>query len=290
MAAFPVPADLRRAATAEGRTGWLERLPDVVAELAARWGLEVGAPFEPGGQTAWVAPVRDRDGRDLVLKAGWPHTEARHEADGLRVWDGRGTVRLHAAAELPEVAAILEERCRPGTSLRSRPEPEQDVVVVGLLRRLWVPAPPGSPFRPLQEMADLWAGELEADLDAGRVPLDPGLARAAVALWRELPAGGRESVLLCTDLHAGNILAAGREPWLVVDPKPYVGDPTYDPLQHLLNCEGRLAADPGGLADRLAGMADLDAGRLRLWLFARCAKEAPDWPGLAEVATRLAPA
>ena len=44
-------------------------------ELASIWGLVVGEPFEPGGQTAWVAPVRDRLGRDLVLKVGWAHQE-----------------------------------------------------------------------------------------------------------------------------------------------------------------------------------------------------------------------
>ena len=47
-------------------------------------------------------------------------------------------------------------------------------------------------------------------------------------------------MLLCTDLHAGNVLAAEREPWLVIDPKPDVGDPTYDVLQHLHNCYVRL--------------------------------------------------
>ena len=55
-------------------------------------------------------------------------------------------------------------------------------------------------------------------------------------------------MLLATDPHGDNVLTAQREPWLVIDPKPYVGDPTYDLLQHTLNCEDRLAADPGGLA------------------------------------------
>jgi streptomycin 6-kinase len=40
-------------------------------------------------------------------------------------------------------------------------------------------------------------------------------------------------VLLCTDLHADNILAALRAPWLVIDPKPYAGDPAYDVRQHM---------------------------------------------------------
>ncbi len=54
-------------------------------------------------------------------------------------------------------------------------------------------------------------------------------------------------MLLATDLHAGNVLRAEREPWLVIDPKPFVGDPTYDALQHMLNCDDRLRADPVGL-------------------------------------------
>jgi streptomycin 6-kinase len=90
-------------------------------------------------------------------------------------------------------------------------------------------------------------------------------------------------------MHAENVLAAGREPWLVIDPKPYVGDPTYDPLQHLLNCPERLAADPRGLAARVADLLGLDRERLVLWLFARCVQESPDSPNLAQVAHRIAP-
>ena len=51
-------------------------------------------------------------------------------------------------------------------------------------------------------------------------------------------------------------LAAQPEPWLVIDPKPYVGDPAYDLLQHMLNCEDRLAAHPSR-----AGQPDGGTGR-----------------------------
>jgi streptomycin 6-kinase len=94
--------------------------------------------------------------------------------------------------------------------------------------------------------------------------------------------------VLCIDLHAENVLAAEREPWLIIDPKPYVGDSTYDPLQHMLNCVERLRTDPCGLAARLAGLLDLDRDRLVLWLFARCLQESPDWPDLGGVARQLA--
>ncbi len=97
-------------------------------------------------------------------------------------------------------------------------------------------------------------------------------------------------MLLCTDLHAGNVLAAEREPWLVIDPKPYVGDPTYDVLQHMMNCSERLQAAPHDLAWRMADLAGLDRDRVLLWLFARCVQESADWPELAQVARPIGPA
>ena len=96
-------------------------------------------------------------------------------------------------------------------------------------------------------------------------------------------------MLLCTDLHAGNVLAAQREPWLAIDPKPYVGDRTYDALQHILNCGQRLAAEPRGFVRLIAGKLALDPDRLLLWLFARCVIESVEWPALADIARRIAP-
>jgi streptomycin 6-kinase len=228
-----------------------------------------------------VAPARDRLGRELILKVGWRHPEAEHEADALRLWDGDGAVRCYASQLDGDTSALLLERSVPGVALRDvMPESEQDVVVAGLLRRLWTHAPPGEPFRPLQAMCDDWADSLAGET---------GLAREAIALLRSLPRTAPREVLLCTDLHAGNILASRREPWLVIDPKPYVGDPAYDVVQHMLNCDERLACDPAGMCARLAGLLELDRERVRLWLFARCAQESVTDASMREPARRLAP-
>lgn len=285
-----MPVNLVAAAEAQGRQDWLTTLPETIERLQMAWSVQLGDPFQPGGQNAWVAPAT-RAGQNLVLKVLWRHPEAEHEADGLRAWDGNGAVRLHAAEEIDaQTAALLLERCRPGTSLQARREPEQDVVVAGLLRRLWTPPPANHRFHSLGSMCALWADEYEEKTAEGGSRLDPGLAREGIALFRQLPASAERDVLLCTDLHAGNVLAAEREPWLVIDPKPYVGDPTYDALQHMLNCDVRLPADPHGLVRRMAGLLGLDPDRLRLWLFARCVQESPQWPMLAEVAEQMAPA
>ncbi|MDQ1455913.1 MAG: streptomycin 6-kinase [Actinomycetota bacterium] len=268
---------------------WLATVPGTVKKLEQRWSLDVGAPFQPGGQNAWVAPARTKTGEDVVVKVAWRHPEAEHEAAGLRVWDGQGSVRLHATEETEDTVALLIERCVPGSALASRPEPEQDLVIASLLSRLWRELAPGHEFRPLQEMCDAWAEAFEQKSSTRPGVLDPGLAREGVGLFRALPASAERHVLLCTDLHAGNVLAAQREPWLMIDPKPYVGDPTYDPLQHLLNCDERLHADPAGLVRRIAELLALDPDRLLLWLFARCVIESVDWPTLAPIARLVAP-
>jgi streptomycin 6-kinase len=283
-----MPHRLIESAEHDGRGDWLTRLPTIVAQLQERWSLHVGEPFRPGGTTAWVASARNAAGDDLVLKVAWRHFEALHEPDGLRAWSGNGAVRLDASHECEDTIALLLERCVPGSTLAARPEPEQDAVVADLLTRLWLEPEPGHPFRSLQSMCDAWADEFDVKRSYAPTDLDPGLARDGIALFRALPATAERSVLLCTDLHAENVLAAAREPWLVIDPKPFVGDPTYDALQHMLNCE-RLQSDPHGLTTRLADLLDLDRVRLLLWLFARCVQESPTWPGLADIARKVAP-
>ena len=143
---------------APDRMAWPDRLPHAIRELHDRWLLSLAAPFDGSDVTcAWVAPAVRRGGTGAVLKLGMPHLEGAHELEGLRFWDGDPTVRLLDADAA--LNAMLLERCEPGSPLRDLPEPEQDVVVAGLLRRLWRrPANP-HPFRPLSVMTADWAEE-----------------------------------------------------------------------------------------------------------------------------------
>jgi streptomycin 6-kinase len=254
------------------RRAWLELLPNAIRELQDKWSLSLGAPFDGNEVScAWVAPAVRNDGTRAVLKLGMPHMEGEHEIQALRFWDGDPAVRLLEADD--DLNAMLLERCEPGTALRDRPEPEQDVVIAGLLRGLWrMPAAP-HPFRPLAAMTAHWANETIAD--SARWP-DAGLVQAGLRLFAELPRTSPNDVLLATDLHAGNILQAQRAPWLVIDPKPFVGDPAYDATQHLFNCAGRMRADPDATIRRFADLLEVDAERVRLWMFARSAAESRD--------------
>jgi streptomycin 6-kinase len=254
-----------------------------VTALSKEWELELATPFEDEVSCSWVAPARRADGSAAVLKICLPHFEAESESAGLRFWNGDGAVRLLAADDAH--GAMLLERCAPGTKLRALGEPDQDVVIAALLRRLWRPVTAPHPFRRLADMTAYWT-ESRFIGDEREWP-DPGLVRAGHRLYAELPRTAPREVLLATDLHAGNVLRAEREPWLAIDPKPFVGDPAYDVTQHLINCEARLRTDGRATCARLADLVEVDADRVRLWTFARAAarcrdpKELPRWGPIA---------
>lgn len=171
---------------------------------------------------------------------------------------------------------------------RSEPPLEQDRVIANLLCRLWRPPVSTYAFRPLSEMTKRWHDET---LAAAEHWPDAGLVREGLQLLLALPQSTAERVLLATDLHAGNVLCAQREPWLAIDPKPFVGEPAYDATQHLLNCEARLRSDSDGTIRRFADRLSVDHERVRLWLFARAAAQPrDDWkdPWLIEVARAVA--
>lgn len=259
---FHVPAALRRAmAEWNGDEGaaWIASLPERVADCERRLDVRAGRPFAVA-QCAWVAPA----GPGAVLKITFPHREAEHEADALEGWDGRGAVKL--LARVKEHEAILIERCRPGTRLRRRPPGEVFDVSVAVLRELWS-APPGrTAVASLEEELALRASKLRT---AGP-PLDLSMNADAASLFDELPRTAVRSAIIHGDFHPDNVLAATREPWLVIDPKPFVGDVAFDTAQWLLNLGGRL---DGHAIRRFADALELDRERVWGYLWARMVEE-----------------
>ena len=273
------------------REAWLDNLPAMLAELTDRWSLRPGPPFDHANVTcSWVATVVRADSTPAVLKLGMPHMEGAHEIQGLRFWNGNPTVQLLEADD--DLGAMLLERCQPGDMLRSEPEFKQDVVIATLLKRLWRKSASQRGlhgFRHLSDMLESWRRETLAQ--AQQWP-DAGLVGEGLRLLHALAKASPTDTLLATDLHAGNVLRSEREPWLVIDPKPFIGDVAFDLVQHLHNCEARLHADPIGMVKRLADLAEVDTERLQLWTFARAAADPrPEWsnPLWMDIARALAP-
>jgi streptomycin 6-kinase len=125
-------------------------------------------------------------------------------------------------------------------------------------------------------MIELWVEETRRNEEHWP---DPALVQEGLVMFQALAADDSEGgVLLGTDVHAGNVLRAERSPWLVIDPKPFVGDPAYDATQHLMNCEARMREAALPTIQRFAGLLDVDADRVRRWMFARAAAEnRDDW-------------
>jgi streptomycin 6-kinase len=119
---------------------------------------------------------------------------------------------------------------------------------------------------------------------------DAVLVSEGLKMLASLAAEPSINALLATDLHSGNILRAQREPWLMIDPKPFVGDPAYDLTQHLFNCEERLRANPVELVRRVSELAEVDDRQVLRWLFGRATAEPRDhWDGdwKLEIARKL---
>jgi streptomycin 6-kinase len=244
----------------------VDRLPQVLDECVGRWSLRVvGGPF-PDASASVVVPVVGPDGVDAVLKVQWPHRESEHEAAALERWGGDGAVQL--LAHDPERSALLLERCEPGGSLGALEAEAALGVLVGLLPRLWVPA--GAPFTTAADEAAHWADELPATWERAGRPFERALVDRALGLLRELVPAPGPPVLLHQDLHAGNVLAARREPWLVIDPKPVLGERELGLAPVVRGPElGHSEAAVRRRLDRLTAELGLDRERARGWALAQ---------------------
>jgi streptomycin 6-kinase len=233
-------------------------VPALVAECRDLWGVRLGEPYEAGA-AGYTVRAELTDGTPAVLKLIYPHRESEHEADALEVWDGDGAVRLLAFD--PERWAMLLERCLPGTPL-SAVEPGTALdVLVGLAPKLWKPA--GEPFHSLADEAAWWLEYMPRRWN-GRY--ERRLLDAAVDALSSLTPTQREQVLVHQDFHGDNVLAAEREPWLVIDPKPLLAEREFGIAGIVRSPElGHSKCDVLRRLDRLTSELGLDRERARGW-------------------------
>lgn len=259
---------------------WLAELPARVAAALGRWELarDTGHPLR-WGFTALVLPVLLPDGGPAMLKVGWPHPEADHEHLALRLWQGRGAVRLLAAE--PADTAYLLERLDPTRDLESGAVLETTEALGRLLTRLDRPAPPWAPLLS-DELRLLRADLARATDDPAAAPLPRRMLQHASALVADLL--GEDDVdgrLVHTDLHQMNVLwRPDPGEWVAIDPKVVAGDPHWAVAPSLWNrWEDSLAApDLGahllGRLEVLCEAAGLDRDRARAATIVRMAQNA----------------
>ena len=262
--------------SANGAAGraWLGSLPGLVQELTDRWSLTIGPAFT-GGAVGFVAPAERRGGERLVLKVSFVDEETQNEPDALRYWDGDGAVRLVDAE--PARGALLLERLEPGTPLGDHADRSEAIgIACSLLRRLWRPVPEGHPFSLVRDLASRLADELPGRFVRQNQPFDERLLRRAVDLCRDLARSSEEAVLANRDFHLWNVLAAKREPWLVIDPKPLVGERAFDTghLVRTLLPERLELGAVDSIVGRLAKELELEPAHVRRWALVRSVDDA----------------
>jgi len=211
--------------------------------------------------------VRTFDGTRAVLKVGSP---SEHAHLVLRRWAGAGAARLLRAD--PPRRAVLLERLR-AESLETVPDVDACEVVAGLYRRLHVSAMPQ--LRTLTSQLEQWGTEFDGLPRSAPIP--HRLVEQAHALTRDFAEGPNDTVLH-GDLHYGTVLAADREPWLAIAPKPLNGDPHYELAPMLWHRWDELAGDVRhGVQRRFYRLVDavaLDEDRARGWVLVRVVREA----------------
>lgn len=135
---------------------------------------------------------------------------------------------------------------------------------MGLLPRLWRPA--DAPFRRLADEAAWWSSTIREEWEASGRPFEKTLVDATISALDELAPTQGEQVLLHQDLHADNVLAAEREPWLAIDPKPLVGEREFGLAPIIRSFElGHSEREVVRRLDRLSSELDLDRERARGW-------------------------
>ncbi|RJL24433.1 aminoglycoside phosphotransferase family protein [Bailinhaonella thermotolerans] len=254
----------------DGGPAWIATVPGLVERFLGEWGLRIDGDAMHG-YAGLVLPVTREDGTPAALKIQPVNEESAGSYDALRIWDGRGAVRL--LADDPVAGAMLLERLdftRPLSVLGD--EAEEARIIAEMLVRLHAhPAPPG--MRRLADVAADMLGEVPAALERLAGERDRHLLKMCAGAVRELlPESGDR--LLHWDLHHKNVLAGEREPWLAIDPNPLAGDPGFDLMPALgdLWDETAETGDPARVLRRFDLMTEvmgLDRERAAGWTLGR---------------------
>ncbi len=225
---FTVPREFsnRIAATfgAEGER-WLSALPSLLENLSIQWSLTLESPYDDISYN-YVAPASRGDGECVVLKVGVPNPELQAEISALRIFDGKGSVRI-LESNLG-LGAFLLERLDPGEAVVHLDDDEQATSAASqVILELTSSSPENEEFPTIADWAD-GLDRLRARFEGGTGPIPVRLVETAEASSHELLSAIRESKLLHGDLHHRNILSAERAPWLAIDPKGVIGEPEYE--------------------------------------------------------------
>jgi streptomycin 6-kinase len=270
-ARLAIPAVVSNKAAAVGAPGWIDDLPELVADIEREWSIRVGRPYQDATE-AFVARATLGDGSPVVLKllipradeAGNKITAAGNEITVLRLTGGDGCVRL-LRADAARGALLLE---RLGRSLHELglPMTRRHEILSATAARVWRPAP-DSGLPTGADKGRRLAGFIVASWEELDHPCsERAVSHALTCAARRIAAHDDErAVLVHGDVHEWNALEAGGG-FKLVDPDGLLAEAEYDMgIMMREDPVELMAGDPRQRARWLALRTGLDATAIWEW-------------------------
>ena len=277
-ASLDVPELVRQRATSNGSAGqrWLDELPELVASLAGRWGLDLGPPFR-GGTASYVCVATDHSGQECVLKVAMPLDMEEREAFNRSVLvhqlaAGQGCALLYEFDE--SAPAMLLERL--GRNLA-----ELDLPLVGVLETIsttlqtfWRPLPDDCGLPTAVDKAQWQAGYIASSWEELGRPCSRDVVDRALDYCEQRAAAfdPTQAILVHGDAHGWNTVEAGAGTFKFVDPEGVRSEAAHDLSVPMREYNGPLLeGDTRRLAweraEMLAERCNVDADAVWQWGF-----------------------
>jgi streptomycin 6-kinase len=252
---------------------WLDGLPRLWLDVAARWAVDVAGAPRTGG-TSVIVPVVTRAGIRAAVKLVGPAGDVGAESAALSAFAGRGAVTVYKT-DLRRQALLLE--WIDGSALSGMADTGAAMTIAGKISRELAGAspPPGAPR--LADKAGRWITLLRDQHTRARrsgSALPENFLDLAIRIVGELRVDTTRT-LTHGDLSLSNILRADSGRWVAIDPVLLVGTAAND--AHTV-VRGRVGAalradDPGALlaiwTRQFSAAADVDYDRSLSLSFAR---------------------
>lgn len=246
--------------------GWLTTLPRAVAEMCARWDIEL----EPVIMESFITLVLRGHSETLgpvIIKSSPIAAEFRAEATALDLAAAANVARLYDVDFARSI--MVMERIMPGTQLCDVPMPDDDATLLAAnaVATMWRPVPQPDGLHPLRGwMRDLFEWQPRPEL----IPTD--LVQHAQEIGSSLLATSTHTCLLHGDFQHHNLLQRANGDWAIIDPKGLLGDPGFEIAAWMDNPPGVTVRDDyrSVAARRIAIWAaetGLDRQNLSAWAF-----------------------
>ncbi len=273
--------------------GWLDTLPDTVADVCTRWDITLEPEIPDTFITLVLLGNSPRLG-PVVVKSSPLADEFRAEATALRLAASDNVARQYEV-DLDRSVMVIE-RIVPGTQLRDMAISDDDAtrLAAATVATMWHPVPDPSGLVSLRQ-------RMRALLDwtPRRDWVATDLIAPAQALVNERLDRSTRTCLLHGDFQHHNLLLRESGAWAIIDPKGLYGDPGFEIAAWMYNPPGVVERDDylDIVRRRVAICSEawgIDRQDLIAWAFAGavlsvCWYPEDDWPsGLRDYFERCA--